>query len=459
MQLLHFLYRIVWGIPGLCAILGIGFYLSFRLRLPQIRFFIPAFRMLRQFHKPADGISPVQALSTALAGTVGTGNLIGVAGAICFGGPGALFWMLVSGFFGMAVKFSEAALSAHFRFDAHTKVRSGPMYFISRGMDRAWHPLAALYAFLGIGACFGIGNLVQVHAIISGYENLTCGVNCESDRAVFLIVSFLIFAAAAAVMLGGWKRVFKTAEKLIPLLSLSYFLLCFFLLAFHYQRIIPALHSIVKGAFTPRAATGGMIGSAVSSVQYGCSRGIFSNEAGLGTSSIAHGTAASKDPVEQGMMGIIEVFVDTFLVCTMTGLVILVSNAAIPYNHDAGLSLTNEAFGKASTFVSIFLMLFAFATILSWSYYGSEFAFFLWGKRGETLFRYIFLMVIPFGSAVSSESIWCYSEILNGLMMIPNLIALAVLSPELAKMCKEYKLPTSIHYGGNYADFHQCKSL
>lgn len=442
-MLLYTLHRLIWGLPALVWILGTGIFLTVRLNAVQLRLFPPAVRQVF-IHHSAGTVTPFQALCTALGGTVGTGNLVGVAGAICLGGPGAVFWMIISAFLGMAVKFAEATLSVRFRIFDDGKNRCGPMYMISQGLGKRWDFLAGIYALLGIFACFGIGNMVQIRAILSAAECCVVYLGHQYYASYSLFIGIVLAMLAGWIFSGSNNKLLSTLERLVPVASGSYLLICILVLFIRHEWVLPALREILTGAFYPKAVTGGLVGSFASGLIHGCSRGIFSNEAGLGTASVAHGAAEVKHPVEQGMMGILEVFLDTCVICFMTGLAILVSGVSVSYGSDAGLSLTNAAFSLvignwATVVISACLSLLAFATVLSWGLYGGAFSFFLGGKRGERIFYKLHLAVIPFAAIIKTSAVWQISEIFNGLLMIPNLIALIVLSPKLNELLKEYK--------------------
>lgn len=450
-------YKIIWGIPMLVLILGVGLYLSIQTRFVQIYLFPQS---VCSFFASLSGrsggrMSSFRALCTALAATVGTGNLIGVAGAICIGGPGAVFWMWVCAFLGMAVKYAEAVLSVRFRGGRPESPRSGPMYVLQNGMH--CRLLAAVYAIFGVLACFGVGNAVQVHAILSGLQKILPDV---SPTAAGLCLSILVGLS----LLGNAKRIGGIAELLVPFGVATYLFLCGFLLVLRREQILPALSSIFLGAFSPQAVTGGMLGSAYVTMRTGCSRGVFTNEAGMGTAAIAHGCAEVSHPAEQGLMAITEVFLDTIVICTLTALVILCSGAAIPYGVDKGAELTDAAFlavlGPWSSYVVAgFLCYFAFATILGWSVYGLTCFQFLFGEASGAVFCVLQTVVVLLAARWNGQTIWQLAELLNGLMSVPNLIALTVLSPELIRLTKEYISGVSDANGGTYANIHQCEPL
>ncbi len=446
----------VWGIPALVLILGVGMFLSLRTGFPQITLFPDAFRRFFRTLKGNDQ-SSFRALCTALAATVGTGNLVGVAGAICIGGPGSIFWMWICGILGMATKFAEATLAVRYRVKTEDGYAGGPMYMITQGMGRRWHKLAKLYCLLGVFAAFGVGNAAQINAVVTGMNGLL-------NRDARLFLGIVLAVLVGRMLLGGAKRIGQAAEMLVPFVSVSYILLCGGVLIARFGEIPGAFSSIVQGAFSPKAITGGMIGGTMQALRVGCSRGVFTNEAGMGTASIAHGTADVSHPVCQGLMGIMEVFLDTIVICTLTALVILCSGVPIPYGTDVGGTLTTEAFeavygGWVEVFLTAALCCFAFATVLGWGLYGGRCAQFLLGRSGWTVFAVAQTGMVLVGALLKTEQVWMLSELLNGLMAIPNLIALAVLSPELRRLTIDYKKSGRKAGGGTYADFHQRKPL
>lgn len=443
-HILDRLYGLLWGGPMLVLISGVGVWLTICTRCAQVRLFPQSLRRLFKKSSPEEGgISPFRALCTALAATVGTGNLVGVAGAICLGGPGSVFWMMVFAFFGMAVKFAEAALAIRFRETEDGELVGGPMYMIRARLSRRYLPLAYLYSLCGILASFGVGNMTQVNAIITGIQGITLRF---SPLTLGLAVTILVGLA----FLKGADSIGRIAEKLIPIASGIYILLCVLFLVIKAPLLPGALFSIIKGAFSPKAVTGGLIGSAFKAVQTGCSRGVFTHEAGMGTASIAHASANVRHPAEQGMMGLLEVFLDTFVICTLTALVILCSGIPIPYGTDAGANLTTAAFSAVygrfgKTIVCIFLVCFAYATILGWSFYGLRCTQFVFGKKAASNFFLLQTAAVLLGAVMKTPQIWRMAEILNGLMALPNLLMLLVLSPELRTLTNSYKPESSIH--------------
>ena len=443
----------IWGVPAMVCIIGVGLWLSVRTGFIQLRKFPYAIKTTlgRMFRKKdaSDGtITPFQAVCTALAGTVGTGNIAGVAGAIAIGGPGAAFWMWCSALLGMRTKYAEVTLAVHFREkSAGGEWLGGPMYYIKNGLGRRWQGLAVLYAVFGVLTVFGTGNATQVNTITAAIDTalLEFGVvGAGSLPALNLEIGVLVAMIVAMVLLGGIQRIGKVSEKLVPLMALLYILLSVGVVALNLSRLPEVLASIIKGAFDPRAVTGGVVGSVFLSMQKGVSRGIFSNEAGLGTGSIAHACADTKKPAAQGMFGIFEVFADTIVICTLTALVILCSGTPVQYGAAAGAELTISGFtatygGWASLFTAVALCCFAFSTILGWGLYGSRFVAFLF--RSDKVVR-PFLVVYSFvailGATVDLGLLWSIAETFNGLMSIPNLIALLLLSGTVVRLTKEY---------------------
>lgn len=455
---LDLLYAALWDMPALLLILGVGLWLTFLSGCIQLRLFPRALKQFcRQFsaRRTEGTVSPYRALCTALAATVGTGNLVGVSGAICLGGPGAIFWMLVCAFFGMVIKFAEAVLAVRYRVSQDGEFLGGPMYSIAGGLGKRWLPLAWLYSIFGVLACFGIGNSAQVNAIVSGIKSAA-----GSFSPPPLLIGTMIAGLLWIVFLGGSSSIGAIAEGLVPVAAAAYILMCLLFLACKVRAIPGALLAIWEGAFCPRAVTGGLIGSAFRALQVGCSRGIFTNEAGMGTASIAHAGADVSHPVQQGMMGIIEVFLDTIVICTMTALVILCSGVPIPYGLEAGAELTVNAFstvyGKlGKVLLATFLVCFAFATILGWSLYGLRCMQFLFGSKATKAFYFLQIAVSFGGALLNAPTIWRISEILNGLMILPNLTALIFLSPEVIRLIKS-DLP---YMEVQNADFHKRKPL
>ena len=463
-KILSQLDAVIWGAPALVLILGVGLFLSLRLGFAQITLFPRAFRMFLEKLKPGKteeaGVSPFQALCTALAATVGTGNLVGVAGAVCLGGPGAVFWMWVCAVLGMITKYTEAALAVRYRVNRDGSWRGGPMYMITKGMGPGFHWLAAVYSFFGIAAAFGVGNATQINAVITGMNEVLGRFGGQASQAGNLLMGLALAVLIGRLLFGGAKKIGAAAERLVPLAAAVYVLACCFVLVMRAEAIPYAFGAIIRGAFAPKAVTGGMLGSAFQALRIGCSRGVFTNEAGMGTASIAHASAQVEHPAEQGLMGIMEVFLDTIVICTMTALVILVSGVSIPYGVDVGGELTVRAFSSvygdgAAVFLALAICCFAIATVLGWSLYGARCAQFLFGEKAWKFFALAQVIMVIISSVADGAVLWQLSQICNGLMAIPNLITLAVLAPEAARLTKEYK--NRIRKGSvevTYADFH-----
>lgn len=465
------LNAIVWGVPALVLILGVGIYLSFATGFAQLSLFPKAIRdfteKLRGKKGSTDGVSSFQTLCTALAATVGTGNIAGVAGAIALGGPGAVFWMWISALFGMVTKFAEATLAVHYqKKDASGQYIGGPMYMIRQGMPKGFHWLAGVYCFFGVVAAFGVGNATQVNAVLDGFNSALEALGGHRTRWMDIALGAGLSGLTALCLLGGAQRIGRVAEKLVPFASVAYIMLGLGVLLMRADRIPGALHDIVVGAFSPRAITGGVVGSAVSSLRVGVSRGVFTNEAGMGTASISYASARAKHPVEQGLMGIIEVFLDTVVICTITAMVILCGGADIPYGVDQGAKLTAQCFSSVygqwvSIPLAVFLCLFAFATMLGWGLYGARCAQYLFGVRAWRGFVVAQAVIVALSVLLKTATVWMFAETVNGLMAIPNLIALLALSPVLVKLVKDYIERNGIKdaYGGTYESFNQRQSL
>lgn len=442
----------IWGVPAMVCIFGVGLYLSIRTGFLQIRKFPYAIRTTlgRIFRKrsASDGaITPFQAVCTALAATVGTGNIAGVAGAIAIGGPGAIFWMWVSALFGMCTKFAEVTLAVHFReINANGELVGGPMYYIKNGLDKKWNWLAYLFAAFGVLTVFGTGNATQVNTITTAINSALLNYNIISESAVStsnLIIGIVIAILIAMILLGGIKRIGQVTEKLVPFMALLYILLGLGVILLNIQNVPSVFVSIFKGAFQPSAVTGGIIGSMFLSIKKGVSRGIFSNEAGLGTGSIAHACADTKKPVKQGMFGIFEVFTDTIVICTLTALVILCSGVPITYGEAAGAELTILGFTSTygnwvSIFTAVAMCCFAFSTALGWGLYGARCIEFLFSEKVIKPFMVVYALVAILGATANLGLMWNIAETFNGLMAIPNLIALFLLSGTVVRLTKEY---------------------
>lgn len=445
----------IWGVPAMICIIGVGLYLSIRTGFLQLRRFSFAMKATlgRVFHKKDAGsgaMTPFQAVCTALAATVGTGNIAGVAGAIAIGGPGAVFWMWVSALLGMCTKFSEVTLAVYYREkNARGEYIGGPMYYIRNGLKPRWHWLATLFSVFGILAVFGTGNATQTNAITTAIDSTLLSFGLASETALpplNLAIGILIAALVGLILLGGVKRIGSVSERLVPFMALFYIILALGVIVVHLDRVPAVLGQIVEGAFAPSAVTGGVVGSLFTSMKKGVSRGIFSNEAGLGTGSIAHACADTDEPVHQGLFGIFEVFADTIVICTMTALVILCSGVPINYGQAAGAELTISGFTATygswvSLFTAVAMCCFAFSTILGWGLYGARCVEYLFSSYWTRPFMFIYALVAILGATVDLGLLWSIAETFNGLMSIPNLIALFLLSGTVVRLVREYWAP------------------
>ena len=442
----------IWGVPAMICIIGVGFYLSCRTGFLQIRKFSYAIqttigRMFRKRNASDGALTPFQAVCTALAATVGTGNIAGVAGAIAIGGPGAVFWMWVSAVLGMCTKFAEVTLAVYYReTNKEGDLVGGPMYYIKNGLGKNWQFLAVLFSAFGVLTVFGTGNATQVNTITTAVNSalLSCGLISEGAvKTSNLIQGIIIAALVALILLGGVKRIGQVTEKLVPFMALLYIVLSVGIILFRIQALPSVIQAIFEGAFKPAAVTGGAVGSLFMSMKKGVSRGIVSNEAGLGTGSIAHACADTRKPVKQGMFGIFEVFTDTIVICTLTALVILCSQVPVGYGQAAGAELTIQGFisvygNWVSVFTAVAMCCFAFSTILGWGLYGARCIEFLFSEKVIKPFMVAYSLVAILGATADLGLMWNIAETFNGLMAIPNLIALFLLSGTVVKLTKEY---------------------
>lgn len=442
----------IWGVPAMICIIGVGLYLSIRTNFLQIRKFPYAMkvtigRMMKKKEASDGALTPFQAVCTALAATVGTGNVAGVAGAIAIGGPGAVFWMWISALLGMCTKFAEVTLAVHFReTNAKGDLVGGPMYYIKNGLDKKWHFLAYLFAAFGVLAVFGTGNATQVNTITTAIDSALSSFNvlpADAVKLVNLIIGVALAIIIALILIGGIKRIGNVTSKLVPFMAIMYIVLALGVIIFHIKSVPAVFASIIEGAFNPASVTGGVVGSFFMSMKKGVSRGIFSNEAGLGTGSIAHACADTKKPVKQGFFGIFEVFVDTIIICTMTALVILCSGVPVNYGEAAGAELTIGGFTAVygnwvSIFTAVAMCCFAFSTIIGWGLYGTRCIEFLLGSRSNMPFMVLYSLTAIVGATMNLGLMWSIAETFNGLMVIPNLIAVFLLSGVVVKMTKEY---------------------
>ena len=442
---------LVWGVPAMVCIIGVGILMSVRTKFIQFRKFPYAMKATlgKIFKKSEAGqgsITPFQAVCTALAATVGTGNIAGVAGAIAIGGPGAVFWMWISALLGMCTKFAEVTLAVHFRErNEHGDYVGGPMYYIKNGLSKKWHFLAFLYAGFAVLTVFGTGNATQVNTITTAIDSALLNYNvidAASVGTVNLILGIVITIVVGMVLLGGIKRIAKVTERLVPFMAVLYVILGIGVIILNADRVPAVFYSIFYGAFNPSAITGGVVGSLFVSMQKGVSRGIFSNEAGLGTGSIAHATADTTDPVEQGVFGIFEVFADTIVICTLTALTILCSGVPVEFGAAAGAELTISGFTATygswvSIFTAVAMCCFAFSTILGWGLYGARCMEFLGSAKFIKPFMILYSLMGVVGATMDLGLLWSIADTFNGLMAIPNLIALFLLSGTVVKLVKE----------------------
>lgn len=442
----------IWGVPAMICIIGVGLILSFRTGFIQIRKFPYAIKStigkIFQNSASADGsITPFQAVCTALAATVGTGNIAGVAGAIAIGGPGAVFWMWVSALLGMCTKFAEVTLAVKFREkNADGDYVGGPMYYIKNGLGQKWMWLAYLFAIFGAITVFGTGNATQVNTITAAINSALLNYNVISQdtaKTVSLVIGIIIALVVAAVLLGGIKRIGQVCERLVPFMAVLYVILSVGVIILNMDKVPEVFSSIFYGAFNPSAVTGGVVGTFFESMKRGVSRGIFSNEAGLGTGSIAHACADTDEPIKQGLFGIFEVFTDTIIICTLTALTILLSGASFEYGVAAGAELTISGFTATygnwvSIFTAVALCCFAFSTIIGWGLYGARCVEFIFSSRIVKPFMVAYSLVAIVGATIDLGLLWGIADTFNGLMAIPNLIALFLLSGTVAKLANEY---------------------
>ena len=425
-----------WGPVMLALLLGTGLYLSLGLRFMTVRKIPLALRLLLQGRKGAgDGdISPFSALMTSLSATIGTGNIAGVATAVALGGPGALFWMWITALVGMATKYAEAVCAVTFREqDEKGNYSGGPMYYIRNGLHRRWHWLAYAFALFGSLAGFGIANTVQSNSVSQALNS--------AFTIPPLATGLVLMVLVGAVVLGGIKRISSVASYLVPIMAMAYILLSVIVILLNLDAVPAAIVTIVDSAMTGSAAAGGFAGATVwAALRFGVARGIFSNEAGLGSAPIAHAAARTNQPVQQGMIAMLGTFIDTLVVCTMTGLVIVIMDV-LP-SGESGATLTSMAFASAfpggEYIVTLGLCLFAFTTMIGWSFYGERCVVFLVGTRGILPFRILWVLAIPVGTLVQLDLVWLIADTLNAFMAIPNLIALLLLAPLVFKITKDY---------------------
>ena len=429
----------IWGVPAMICIIGVGLYLSIRTRFLQIRKFpysmkVTLGRMMKKKGASDGALTPFQAVCTALAATVGTGNVAGVAGAIAIGGPGAVFWMWVSALLGMCTKFAEVTLAVHFReTNAQGDLVGGPMYYIKNGLDKKWHFLAYLFAAFGVLAVFGTGNATQVNTITTAIDSALSSFNvlpADAVKLVNLIIGVALAIIIALILIGGIKRIGNVTSKLVPFMAIMYIVLALGVIFFHIKSVPAVFASIIEGAFNPASVTGGVVGSFFMSMKKGVSRGIFSNEAGLGSSALVHAGSDSKDASLQGLWSMTEVALDTLVCCTLTALALLTSGAA-----QTGLSDTEQIvaafsgiFGSfAPQIMAVVTALFAFCTMIGWCCCGEQAVHYLLGARGLLPYRLMFCAAAGAGAVIALPTVWALSDIANGLMALPNLLGLLLL--------------------------------
>jgi AGCS family alanine or glycine:cation symporter len=433
---LDWLSGFFWGPVTIFLLVGTGVLITILVRGVQLRWFVYAWTLISgRFDNPEDEgeITHFQALSAALSATIGTGNIAGVGTAVAMGGPGAVFWMWVTAFFGMALKYAECTLSLNYRvIHKDGTVGAGPMYYLERGLGQKW--LGILFAFFAIVASFGIGNMVQANSVAEpvasyfGIPKIVTG----------LVLGVLVFT----VIVGGIKRIGQVASKLVPVMAIFYVLGALVVIATRLDQIPAAFELIIKGAFNGSAAVGGFAGAAVAqAIRFGVARGLFSNEAGLGSAPIAHGAAQTKEPVREGLVAMLGPFVDTIVICTMTALVIIVTGV---YKLGlTGADLTAKGFnsglpGPGGYIVAIGIIFFAFSTAISWSYYGDRCVDYLFGEKWVLPYRIVYCVLLPVGAAIKLSTVWTISDIFNALMAWPNLVGLIFLSPVLIRLTREY---------------------
>ncbi len=435
-QMLDTISGLVWGPVTIFMLVGTGILITVLVRAIQLRWFIYAWGLISgRYDNPEDEgeVTHFQALSAALSATIGTGNIAGVGTAIALGGPGAVFWMWVTAFFGMGLKFAECTLALRYRtIHEDGTVGAGPMYYLEHGLGQKW--LGMLFALFAAVASFGIGNMVQANSVAEpvltyfGIPKIVTG----------LIIGGLVFA----VIVGGIKRIGKVASKLVPAMSIFYILGALWVIFTNFGQVPGAFGLIFSDAFTGTAATGGFAGAAVAqAIRFGVARGVFSNEAGLGSAPIAHGAAQTKEPVREGLVAMLGPFIDTIMICTMTALVIVLTGAFS--SGETGADLTAKAFNTGlpvigGYIVAIGIIFFAFSTAVSWSYYGDRCIDYLFGEKMVTPYRVLYCILLPVGASVKLSTVWTISDIFNALMAWPNLVGLVCLSPVVIKLTKAY---------------------
>lgn len=447
----------LWGLPLLILLVGTGIFMTIRLTGLQFRKFGYAMKetigkvFSKEKTEVVEGaLTPFQAMCTALAGSVGTGNVAGVASAIALGGPGAVFWMWISALVGMCTKYCEVTLAVHYReVNPNGEYIGGPMYYIKNGLGKKWAWLGALFALLAGFASFGIGNMTQINTIATSIGSIFTAFDPgfgEGKLKILYIVVGVVFAGLTALVLfGGLQRIGGVTEKLVPAMAIVYIVTALGVIVTNYRNIGPTFAHIFECAFNPSAVGGGLVGAGIMTcIRYGVGRGVFSNEAGLGSAPMAHASANTDHPAKQGMFGIFEVFADTIVICTMTALAILMSGCADQfYGKPAGTDLTILSFGTtfgtkaAAIIIATCITMFAFSTILSWSLYGSRCFEYLGGLKAVSVYKIAYVLIVVLGAAISLQSAWTVANIMNALMAFPNLIAVLILSPKVVELTKD----------------------
>lgn len=450
---------LIWGVPLIVLILATGIWLTIRLKLLQVIHLPKALKFMVKNEEGGEGeVSSFAALCTALSATIGTGNIVGVATAICLGGPGALFWMWIAAFFGMATKYAEGLLAIKYRkIDRDGHVLGGPFYYIENGMGQKWKWLGKIFAFFGICAgLFGIGTFTQINGItnaVKGFfdpsgEYILFSFLGQDYSIAVVIAGLIITICTALVIIGGIKRISSVSQIVVPFMAIAYVLFCLVLIFCNLKSLPAAFTEIIQGAFGLKAVSGGMFGAMMVAIQKGVARGIFSNESGLGSAPIAAASAITKEPVRQGLVSMTGTFIDTIIICTMTGLCIVLTGAYNQVNLE-GVDVTSYAFGigipflpywATSCILMICLIFFAFTTILGWNYYSSRCLEYLIGRREGALktFNWIYILAVFIGPYMTVSAVWTIADICNGLMAFPNIIALLALSGVVANETKKY---------------------
>ncbi len=446
----------IWGLPMMVLILGVGVYLSLRCGFPQFRHFVHIMKntlgkAFEKTEKKEGSVSPFKAMCTALAASIGTGNIAGVSGAIAIGGPGAVFWMWMSALVGMCTKFSEVVLAIRYRErNKEGDWVGGPMYYITNGLGKNFKWLAVLFAIFGSLAAFGIGNMTQVNTIASTINTAIKGFIPTTDSqqtAIAWVIAIVCGLCCAVVLIGGIQRLADVCALMVPVMAFIYIVAALFVIIFNITSIPEVFAAIFKGAFSPESVAGGLAGVGIkTAITKGVGRGIFSNEAGLGSAPIAHAAADVDHPVKQGIFGVFEVFMDTIVVCSMTAMVVLLGVGVqnIEYGNDIGADLTIKGFesvfggGLPGIAIAVCLTLFALSTVLTWGLYGSRCIEYLLGYKASKVYQVIFCLFACIAGTVELSLAWSIADTLNGLMAIPNLISLTLLSPVVIKLCKEY---------------------